>query len=116
MNNLLAQVNIGNEWFLGPNAGDTISNASQFQTIGAFVSILLKNVYVIAGVLLLFLLIFGGISIIMSAGSGDAKKIAQGQKTVTNALIGFLVIFASYWIIQIIDILTGLNILEGGGL
>ena len=107
---LLAQVNIGNEWLLGP--GNPISGASQFSSPGALISILLKNIYMVAGVLLFLLLIFGGISIIMSAGGGDAKKTAQGQKAITAALIGFLVIFASYWIVQIIQFITGVNILN----
>lgn len=109
---LLAEVNIGNEWIL--KNGVPIGNstlAPQFSSLGAMISILLKNAYVIAGVLLFVLLIFGGFSIIMAAGSGDAKKTAQGQKAVTSALIGFLIIFASYWIIQIVEVVTGVAIL-----
>ncbi len=109
MSNLLA-VNIGDELMLNPDLA--ITNAPQFASPGALISILLKNVYVIAGVLLFVLLIFGGFSIISSAGGGDAKKTAQGQKAITSALIGFLIIFASYWIIQIIQYITGLEILN----
>jgi len=58
------------------------------------------------------LLIFGGFSIIMGAGQGDAKKTGQGKKAATSAVVGFLVIFASYWIIQIIQIITGVEILN----
>jgi len=111
MNNLLA-VNIGEEWFLKPSPGQSILNVPQFQNPGALISIILKNVYTLAGILLFVLLIFGGISIILGAGSGDAKKTGQGRKAVTAALIGFLVIFASYWIIQVIEYITGLEILN----
>lgn len=112
MSNLLVQtpVEIGKEWILKPN--QPIGSAPQFQTPGALISIILKNVYVLAGVLLLVLLIFGGFSIIMGAGQGDAKKTGQGQKAATAAVIGFLVIFASYWIIQIIQKVTGVEILN----
>lgn len=106
----LLAVNIGDELIVQP--GQSITRAPQFATTGALISILLKNVYVIAGIALLFLLIFGGISIIMSAGSGDAKKAAQGQKAITNAIIGFLIVFASFWIIQIIQFVTGVAILN----
>ncbi len=106
----LAQVNIGDELLLSPD--QAISEASQFSTPGAIISIVLKNIYMVAGVLLLFLLIFGGLSIIMSAGGGDPKKAAQGKKAVSSAVTGFLIIFASYWIIQIIEYITGLNILN----
>jgi len=110
MHGLLAQVNIGEQLRLNPT--QSIADAPQFSSPGALISILLKNIYMVAGVLLLFLLIFGGVSIIMSAGGGDAKKAAQGKKAVSGAVIGFLIIFASYWIIQLIEFLTGLNILS----
>lgn len=109
MRNLLA-VNIGNEWNLGNTT--RIINANQFGSPGALISIILKNVYMIAGILLFVLLIFGGISIILGAGQNDPKKAGQGQKAATAALVGFLVIFASYWIIQIIEVLTGIEILN----
>ena len=110
MQNLLAQVDIGKEWILKP--GQSITGSPQFQTPSALISIILKNVYVLAGVFLLILLIFGGFSIIMGAGQGDAKKTGQGKKAATSAVVGFLVIFASYWIIQIIQIITGFDILN----
>lgn len=110
MINLLAQVDIGQEFQVEPGVG--IKNALLFASPGNFISVLLKNIYMVAGVALLVLLIFGGISIILSAGSGDAKKTGQGQKAVTGALVGFLIIFASYWIIQIIQVITGIKILD----
>ena len=111
MKNLLA-IDIGQEFWL--KQGQGISGAPVYQTLGGIVSLILKNVYVIAGILLFLLLMFGGFTIIMGAGSGDAKKTSQGQQALTSALIGFLIIFASYWIIQIIQTLTGVNILNPG--
>ena len=108
MSKLLAKVNIGKEWLLPTPIGE----AEQFKTTGALISIILKNIYVVAGVLLFVLLLFGGISIILGAGGGDPKKTGQGQKAVVAALAGFLIIFASYWIIQIIQFITGVNILN----
>ncbi|PIV02188.1 hypothetical protein COS55_00130 [Candidatus Shapirobacteria bacterium CG03_land_8_20_14_0_80_40_19] len=106
----LLAVNIGDQLMLEPSLA--ITGAPQFASPGALISIILKNVYVLAGIMLFVLLIVGGISIISSAGGGDAKKTAQGQKAITSALIGFLIIFASYWIIQIIQYITGLEILN----
>ena len=83
-----------------------------FPSISTLVNLILQNALTIAGVILLALLIFGGITLILSAGSGDAKKAEQGQKTVTSALIGFLVVFLAYFIIQIIEVITGLDILN----
>lgn len=99
----LAQVDIGDQ-FNSP-FGKTIG-------LGGLVSIILSNAIIIAGIILLFLLIFGGISIIMGAGQGNPEKSAKGQKAVSSALIGFLLIFAVYWIIQIVEVIFGFSILQ----
>jgi hypothetical protein len=108
MNNLLAQVNIGEKVPLT----DTTSLSGTYSNVGVLITIILKNSLTIAGVILLGLLIFGGITFIMNAGGGDSKKADQGKQTITSALIGFAVVFSAYFIIQIIQVLTGLNILN----
>lgn len=110
MENLLAAIYIGNEFWLKPGVG--IGTSDTYKTTAGIISILLRNAYILAGVLLFLLLIFGGLGIIMGAGSGDAKKTGQGQQAVTSALIGFILIFASYWIILIIETVTGFKILS----
>lgn len=105
MKNLLTQVNIANEYNI----------IKPFPTPGSFISVILKNIYVLAGIILFALVIFGGFSVISGAGENDPKKTAAGKKAITSALIGFLIIFASYWIIRIIEVITGINILGGGG-
>jgi uncharacterized membrane protein len=103
---LLAQIEIGKAFQIG---GEGIGDKSGYESIGAFVSTLLPNVYIIAGIILFFLFIFGGFSIITA--SGDPEKAKQGQQALTSAIIGFVLVFASYWIIQIIEVLTGLKLL-----
>lgn len=100
----------------GVPISDPFGPADTFSDIGSLVSVILFNVYVVAGVILLFLLVFGGIQIIASAGSGNPEGAAKGKSAVTAAVIGFLIIFGSYWIIQIIEVLTGIDILIGQGL
>lgn len=85
--------------------------SGKFDTIGGLVSVILPNVYVLAGLLLLVLMIGGGMAIIAGSAQGDSKKTGEGSSAVTGALIGFLIIFASYWIIQIVEAITGLQIL-----
>lgn len=92
---------------LGP--GSTIEN--KYTNFGVLVNLILKNSLTLAGIILLVLIIAGGIMFIAAAGSDDSKKMAAASSTVTSALIGFLVIFLSYFIIQIIEVLTGLKIL-----
>lgn len=66
-------------------------------------------IFVIAGIILLFMLVFGGFTIFVSAG--NPEKIKQGTGMITSALIGFLIIFAAYWIIELLQITLGITVL-----
>ncbi len=85
-----------------------------FPDIGTLVNVLVKNVFVIAGVLLFVLLIFGGLQFIISAGGGDEQGVGKGKNAITAALVGFILIFAAYWIVQIIEFITGVKIFSPG--
>jgi hypothetical protein len=92
----------------------TISDSfSAFPTLGSLVTVIVRNAYVLAGLISFALLVFGGFGVIMAAGSGDAKKMEQGKKTVTGAVVGLVVVVVSFWIVQILGRLTGLNLLGG---
>lgn len=107
MNQLLA-VNIG-ELPLGTKSLETT-----YPNVSVLISIILKNSFAVISIILLIILIFGGITFIMSAGSSDSKKAQQSKSAMTNAIIGFAIVFCAYFIIQIIQIITGLNILNPG--
>ncbi len=85
--------------------------AKTFGTIGSFIGVITQNIFTIAGLITLILLIFGGFSYIVSAGSGDAKQLEKGKKAITSALIGLVLIFCSFWIIQLLEIVLGIKIL-----
>lgn len=106
MNRLLAQVVIDPPLKPGKSLSQT------FPDIGSLISVILKNSLTLVGVILLALLIFGGLTFIIGAGSDDSKKSAQGKAVVTNALIGFAVVLLAYFIVQIVEVITGLNILN----
>ena len=93
------------------NIGQAFPAITQFQTIGSLASVLVKNAFVIAGIIMFILLVFGGFGMIVAGSSGDSKKLEEGQKAITGAVIGLIVIVGSFWIIQIIEKLTGLTIL-----
>lgn len=100
---LLAQVNLRDKLF-GSHQG--ASNVADSPT--AFLSAILPNIFTIAGILLLVYLVAGGLMVIKSAGSEGKGK---GKDAITNALVGFIIIFAAYWIIQIVQVITGIPIL-----
>ena len=107
---LLAEVIIGEEFKFQGNDG--VTGVPEFNEVGKLVSAWLPNVYVVSGIVLFFLVLLGGFSMVMNAG--NQEKIQQGQKVLTSALIGFGILFGSYWIIQIIQVLTGVPILGSG--
>lgn len=106
-NHLLALVDLGRDTPLG--TGKALG--TQYSEPATLVTLIVKNGLTIAGIILLVLIIAGGFMMISSAGSGDQKKAGTAKTMITDALIGFLVIFLSYFIIQIVEVITGLTIL-----
>ncbi len=84
----------------------------QFANFGDLVTVIMKNAFVLAGVICFVLLIFGGFGVIVGAGGGDAKRLEQSRQTITWAVIGLLLVVGSFWIVQIIGKLTGVNLLS----
>ena len=103
--NKLAAINIGNT-FLG-----TGSKLLDPANISDFVSAIITGAISIAGVILLFILIMGGFGMIAGAGNDNPEKVEKGKKAATSALIGFVVVFMAYWIVKLIETITGLNLL-----
>jgi hypothetical protein len=95
------------------NIGTTFLNGtSNFQTVdtvGKVVTLLLNAVFVLSGLILLFFFILGGIGMIGSAGANDPQKAEQSKKTLTSAVIGFVVVFTAYWIVKLIGQLLGIT-------
>lgn len=77
-------------------------------TVGGIFSALLPYIYVIAGLILLFMLIMGGLGLMTAAG--DPKKVEASQGRITMALVGFLIIFISYFIVQLVEVMLGVKI------
>lgn len=108
MRKLLA-FNIGEQLWVKEGKG-----VETLGTLGNIISNILPNIYIFAGVVLFILLIFGGLTFIINAGKDNPEEAAKGKKAATAAIIGFLIIFCSYWIIKIIETVTGLNIFSPG--
>lgn len=98
--------NLG-EAFLLKEGGSSVKDS--FATPSILISLIVNNIYGIATVVLFFFILAGGLGILLNPGNPDKSK--QGAKTITTALIGFLILFSSYWIIRIIEAITGIQIL-----
>ena len=67
----LLSINWGKEFWVKPNQG--IEGLSQFESIGGLISTILPNLYVLAGLILLFFLIFGGVTVILGSGNNNPE-------------------------------------------
>jgi len=103
----LIAVDIGDAYKLG---SEGIGGKPGYSSIGELISKILPNVFVVAGLLLFIFALAGGFVIITSGGNPEKNK--QGTGFITAAVVGFVLIFGSYWLIQIIQHLTGINILN----
>lgn len=78
--------------------------------VGPFMSQLLQYALVLGGLILLVMLITAGFTILTSAG--DPKKVDAGKSRLTHAAVGFLILFATYWLAQILQVVFNLPILS----
>lgn len=79
-----------------------------FSTPGGFISAALP-ILLSAGFLIVFVMVvWGAIEIML--GANDPKSADAGKKRITAAVIGFLILFSSYWIGQILQLIFGINI------
>lgn len=79
-----------------------------------FVNPLILSLYVLATVILLIFLIFGGLMFIINAGKSDKEGMDKGKNAITGALVGFGIVFSSFWLVQIIEFITGIHIFKSG--
>lgn len=65
---------------------------------------------ILAGVVAVFLIIVSGYKFISSGG--DAKQVEGARQTLTYAIIGLLIVFLSFFIINIIAGVTGVECIK----
>lgn len=82
--------------------------ANTLSTPGGIISRLLTFAFPLAGLILFVMLVWGGFEILIQAPS--KKAIDAGKQRVTAAIIGFMLLFASYWIWQIVEVVFGIVI------
>lgn len=109
----LQQVNpltvIGNSMSGVPFEVQQVMNVANFSTPAGFLNAILPWLFSLAGVILFIMITWGGFEMIM--GAADTKSFDAGKQRVTSALIGFALLFCSYWIAQIVQYIFGVNIL-----
>ncbi|OGF98788.1 hypothetical protein A3D78_03740 [Candidatus Gottesmanbacteria bacterium RIFCSPHIGHO2_02_FULL_39_14] len=104
MDNLLTQI------IVIPGVTGTIQGplpSGRFTNLASLVNNAMPILMALAGIALLLYLIWGGFDFLTSMG--DPKKAEAGKTKITQAIIGFFIIFAAYWITQLVAFLFGLQ-------
>ena len=97
----LLSFNIDNSVFNSPFSPGKSGNLSNI------LGLVLNGGLAIAGVALLIITIGAGFAIISGAGKGKPDDVAKATKVATSAIIGFLIVFGTYLIIQFLGIFLG---------
>jgi hypothetical protein len=97
-----AELDLGSSYTL--RGGTPVSEV--FSTPADLVNLIVPNLFVIAGVTLMILIIVAGYQYIAKGqkGAEEAKKIG------TTAFFGLVVLLGAYWVVQIIQLVTGADI------
>ena len=77
-------------------------------SLGEIISELIKYVYLFAGLALIIVLLFGGFTVLTAAGVPEKAQV--GYTRITQGLIGFVVIFASYLVVFLVEAILKINI------
>jgi hypothetical protein len=107
---MLAQVYIRNSFF---NGQTNISNAFANNTtasLGGIIGLLLPNIIIVAGVFFLFLIVYGGFTLIAFGGQDiPSARFQKYRNAITYGTLGLLLVISAYFILQILFTVTGIN-------
>jgi hypothetical protein len=81
-----------------------------FSTLGGIVSTTLPYIFAFSGIALLLMIISAGFTLLTSAG--DSKKMEAGKQRLTNAVIGFIIIFVAFWLVQLAGYILGVQSIQ----
>jgi len=93
-----------------PLRAPTGFGALERMTPGDIISTVIKLILIVAAVIAFIFLVAGGIKWITSGGDKEGTQAAQ--KTLTAALIGLLIVFAAWAIMQLLSRFFGIEILS----
>lgn len=75
--------------------------------VGDVINLVVKLVFPLAGILLFIFLVWGGFTLLLSGG--DPEKVKSGKSRMTSAIMGFILLFLSYFFVSLIARILGLG-------
>jgi len=91
---------------LNPLAVMKSDQAETLSTPGGILSRVLDFAFPLAGFILFVMIVWGGFEMIKGA---TAKKMDAGKQRITAAIMGFIMLFISYWLIQVVFTILGVK-------
>ena len=79
---------------------------TSYRTLGELISTFLPKILIFAGVIFFLMTVVAGLGVIAGAGQEDPQAKERAKAFFTNALIGLVIIFTSYWVVQLISFMT----------
>jgi hypothetical protein len=76
-----------------------------FKTPASMINLIVANVMILAGIIFFFMIIYSGYLLI----TGGTKGTDQAKQMLTTAVIGIVLMFSAYWIVQIVQYVTGVS-------
>ena|SRR3990167_1037162 len=105
MKQLLSQaITINGQRIEGPLKGPS---GQPIEKLSDILSIVLQFIYPLAGILLFLFLVLGGFSYLTS--QGEAEKLKSAKAKITSALIGFILLVFSYFIVRLLSYILGIG-------
>lgn len=93
---------------LAYSIGTTTLGLAGFPDLGSLIGAFLPVVMALSGLLLFGFLLMGGIKYLSSGG--DDKAIGDARKIITNAVVGMLIVFVTFWVVRIIETVLGISV------
>ncbi|MDO5561460.1 MAG: hypothetical protein Q4G02_01665 [bacterium] len=95
------------DFLLNSNTGERVSD--RYLSTSDLVNVIVRYLFIAGGVVFFALIIYSGYKLVFM---GDKQKALSSVKQyLTTGVIGLAIMLAAYWIVQIIETITGLTIL-----
>jgi hypothetical protein len=76
--------------------------------LGKLISDLLPYALTFGGLILFVMIVSGGFTMLSSPTNPQAQE--SGKQRITYAVVGFIILFAAYWIMQILKIIFKIDV------
>ncbi len=96
-----------NDFLLNQTAGTRVR--SVYSSTGSMINIIAKNLIMLGGILFFALILFSGYKLIFM--KDKSKALESTRQYLTTGVIGLMIMLAAYWIVRIIETVTGVQAL-----